>query len=148
MEAGIGSEQGAAMTGQSNAMETVRDTVGGWVGSARLRRATQEPTMPERDHVAIVTGASRGLGAVVARVLAGRGFDLVICARGAEPLRAVHGELARFGGKVISVSGDVTDASGRARLVDAARSLGSLDVLVNNASELGPIGPLAAFDVQ
>ena len=104
--------------------------------------------MPERDHVAIVTGASRGLGAVVARVLAGRGFDLVICARDAEPLRAVHGELARFDGKLISVSGDVTDASGRARLVDAARSLGSLDVLVNNASELGPIGPLAAFDVQ
>jgi NAD(P)-dependent dehydrogenase (short-subunit alcohol dehydrogenase family) len=46
------------------------------------------------------------------------------------------------------VAGDVTDASVRARLVGAARELGGLDLLVNNASELGGIGPLMAFDVQ
>ena len=44
------------------------------------------------------------------------------------------------------VAGDITDASVRAALIDAARELGGLDVLVNNASELGAIGPLPAFD--
>jgi NAD(P)-dependent dehydrogenase (short-subunit alcohol dehydrogenase family) len=45
------------------------------------------------------------------------------------------------------VAGDITDGSVRARLVGAARELGGLDVLVNNASELGGIGPLVDFDV-
>jgi NAD(P)-dependent dehydrogenase (short-subunit alcohol dehydrogenase family) len=49
---------------------------------------------------------------------------------------------------VTPVAGDVTDASVRARVVDAARELGGLDVLVNNASELGGIGPLMEFDIQ
>jgi NAD(P)-dependent dehydrogenase (short-subunit alcohol dehydrogenase family) len=48
---------------------------------------------------------------------------------------------------VVTVDGDVADASVRHRLVDAARSLGGLSVLVNNASDLGPIGPLQSFDV-
>jgi NAD(P)-dependent dehydrogenase (short-subunit alcohol dehydrogenase family) len=97
--------------------------------------------------VAIITGASRGLGFVIGRVLADRGYDLVVGARNAEPLDQAAGALATHGTRVVPIAGDVTDAAVRARLVDAARGLGGLDVLVNNASELGTIGPLMDFDV-
>jgi NAD(P)-dependent dehydrogenase (short-subunit alcohol dehydrogenase family) len=103
--------------------------------------------MSGSNRVAIITGASRGLGLVIGRVLADRGYDLVVGARTAEPLDQAAGGLARHGTRVVAVAGDVTDAAVRARLVDAARGLGGLDVLVNNASELGTIGPLMDFDV-
>jgi NAD(P)-dependent dehydrogenase (short-subunit alcohol dehydrogenase family) len=100
------------------------------------------------NRVAIVTGASRGLGELVARVLAGRGFHLVVGGRNPAPLQDVADTLARNGTPVTAVAGDITDAAVRTRLVSAARALGGLDVLVNNASELGGIGPLMDFDVQ
>jgi NAD(P)-dependent dehydrogenase (short-subunit alcohol dehydrogenase family) len=99
------------------------------------------------NRVAVVTGASRGLGFVIARVLAERGYDLVVGARGAEPLEQAAVLLSVPGTRVVPVAGDVTDPAVRAGLVGAARALGGLDVLVNNASELGPIGPLMDFDV-
>jgi NAD(P)-dependent dehydrogenase (short-subunit alcohol dehydrogenase family) len=99
------------------------------------------------NRVAVVTGASRGLGYVIARVLAERGYDLVVGARGADQLEQAAVLLSRPGTRVMTIAGDVTDAGVRARLVGAARELGGLDVLVNNASELGPIGPLVDFDV-
>ena len=98
--------------------------------------------------VAIITGASRGLGEVIARVLAERGYDLVVGARNPGPLQEVVASLGQKGARVVPVIGDVTDASVRTRLVSAAGELGGLDVLVNNASELGVIGPLLEFDVQ
>jgi NAD(P)-dependent dehydrogenase (short-subunit alcohol dehydrogenase family) len=103
--------------------------------------------MNTSNRVGIVTGGSRGLGAVVARVLAERGYGVVIGARDGGPLTDVATTLARRGARVVPVAGDVTDAAVRRRLVDAARDLGGLDVLVNNASDLGPIGPLMDFEV-
>jgi len=104
--------------------------------------------MKAAHQVGLVTGASRGLGEVIAGVLARRGYDLVIGARHAGPLGRVAESLAAHGPSVFPVEGDVTDASVRARLVQAAGELGGLDLLVNNASELGGIGPLMKFDVQ
>ena len=98
--------------------------------------------------VALVTGASRGLGEVIAGILAQRGYDLVIGARDAAPLGRVAETLAKRGPRVVPVEGDVSDASVRTRLVNAARELGGLNLVVNNASELGTIGPLMNFDVQ
>src|SRR5262245_25405220 len=108
---------------------------------------TRWTSMETSNRVGIVTGASRGLGAVIAHVLAGRGYDLVIGARHAEPLEEVVEALAPHGTRVVPVAGDIADTSVRARLIRAARDLGGLDVLVNNASELGTIGSLMDFDV-
>jgi NAD(P)-dependent dehydrogenase (short-subunit alcohol dehydrogenase family) len=96
--------------------------------------------------VAIVTGASRGLGAVVARVLAVRGYDLVIGARTPRDLRDAAQALRRTGRRVVAVPGDVADTATRLRLVDEARNLGSLRVLVNNASELGGLRPVVEIE--
>jgi len=107
--------------------------------------------MRERNPVAIVTGASRGLGELVARILAARGYGLVLNARQPGPLGVTTASIAGVGPgreRVLAVDGDITDAAVRARLVEAARGLGGLDLLVNNASELGAIGPLMEFDVQ
>ncbi len=100
------------------------------------------------NRVALVTGASRGLGEVIAGILAGRGWDLVVGARTPGPLESLADSLRARGSRVVAVDGDVTDPAVRARLVGAARELGGLDLLVNNASELGDIGPLLDFDVQ
>ena len=104
--------------------------------------------MAESNRVAVVTGASRGLGEVIARVLAERGHDVGIGARDGAALDRVRDELSAGHSRVVALAGDVTDAAVRRRWIDAARELGGLDVLVNNASELGGVGPLATFDVQ
>lgn len=103
--------------------------------------------MAGKRKVTLITGGSRGLGFVIAGVAAARGDDLVIGARDADALERASDALAGRGARVRTVAGDVTDPSVRQRLIDAARDLGGLDRLVNNASELGPIGPLSAFDV-
>jgi NAD(P)-dependent dehydrogenase (short-subunit alcohol dehydrogenase family) len=83
---------------------------------------------------AIVTGASRGLGLALARELARAGWRLVIDARGAEALEQARAELASVT-EVVAVPGDVAEAEHRRKLVEAA---GEVDLLVNNASVLGP----------
>ena len=103
--------------------------------------------MAEGRRVAIVTGASRGLGLVIAQVLASRRYDIVIGARDPGALARAGAEMSTSTTTVVPVAGDVTDAAVRQKLIGAAHGLGGLDVLVNNASELGGIGPLAHFDV-
>ncbi|MFF7193905.1 SDR family NAD(P)-dependent oxidoreductase [Streptomyces sp. NPDC008079] len=109
--------------------------------------------------VAIITGASRGLGRALAAELAGRGWDLVLDGRNADALRSAAADLERYGPdhaggaavrpRVRAVPGDVTAAGHRAELVAAARELGGVDLLVNNASALGaePLVPLAELPV-
>jgi NAD(P)-dependent dehydrogenase (short-subunit alcohol dehydrogenase family) len=95
--------------------------------------------------VALVTGASRGLGFATARALAVRGWSLVIDARGADALRAAGTELA-LTTDVTALPGDVADPSHRAALFDAARRHGRLDLVLNNASLLGPSPQPALVD--
>ena len=94
---------------------------------------------------ALITGASRGLGLALARALAGEGWTLIIDARGEEALENVSTELSEST-RVISIPGDVSDAGHRAALAAAAREVGGLDVLVNNASILGPSPQPALLD--
>ena len=104
----------------------------------------EHDTWFERSHVAIVTGASKGLGLAVARELARAGISLVIDARGAEALAAAERELSQFV-PVVAIAGDVADGSHVHRLVEAAQEkFGRIDLIVNNASTIGrsPLPPL------
>jgi NAD(P)-dependent dehydrogenase (short-subunit alcohol dehydrogenase family) len=97
--------------------------------------------------VALVTGASRGLGATLTRLLARRNFDLVLGGRGQADLERIAREVA--GPVAVEARhGDIAEPSTRRALIEAAGRLGGLDLLVNNASELGGIAPLADVDVE
>jgi NAD(P)-dependent dehydrogenase (short-subunit alcohol dehydrogenase family) len=86
---------------------------------------------------ALITGASRGLGEVIATFLARAGYDLILTARRPEALDELANEL-RENASVTALAGDVADPGHQRALAAAAGDLGGLDVLVNNASELGP----------
>ncbi len=92
--------------------------------------------------VAIVTGASRGLGREIARAFVEEGARVLICARDAEALEQARAELG-----VEALAADVSDPADARRVVAAALDrLGGLHVLVNNAGVYGPIGPLEEVD--
>ncbi|MEQ6903087.1 SDR family NAD(P)-dependent oxidoreductase [Nocardioides sp. YIM 152588] len=84
--------------------------------------------------VALVTGASSGLGDRFARVLAAAGAKVAVCARRVERLDALVAEIAEAGGTAVAVPLDVTDAAAITAAVDAAEeALGRVTILVNNA---------------
>ncbi|MFJ8080260.1 SDR family NAD(P)-dependent oxidoreductase [Streptomyces sp. NPDC096205] len=100
--------------------------------------------------VAIITGASRGLGRALAGALAARGWDLVLDGRDAGRLKEAADALSVHGTRVSALAGDVTDARHRAELVAAAWRLGGVDLLVNNAGILGvePLVPLEEHPLE
>ncbi len=95
--------------------------------------------------VAIVTGGSRGFGRALVLDLASDGWGVVFDGRRASDVEHVKNELRDRHDRVTALAGDVTDPAHREALVRAASALGSLDLLVNNASTLGPT-PLARLD--
>jgi len=102
----------------------------------------------EKGSVALITGASRGLGRALSRALAGHGWQIIVDARGPE-LDALEQEL-RGRTRIVAIRGDVTDPAHREALAAAARELGGLDLVVNNASELGPspLPPLLSYPLD
>ena len=92
--------------------------------------------------VAIVTGASSGIGRAAAKLFAAEGAKVVVAARGKERLDTLAAEIAKSGGEVIACAGDVKDEALHVWLVETAvRDFGGLDIAFNNAGTLGEMGP-------
>jgi NAD(P)-dependent dehydrogenase (short-subunit alcohol dehydrogenase family) len=89
---------------------------------------------------AVITGGSTGLGRALAGLLSEQGWRLTIDARHAAALEDTRAELA-IRGPVEAVAGDVTDPAHRAELVARAAAYGPIDVIINNASDLGGSPP-------
>jgi NAD(P)-dependent dehydrogenase (short-subunit alcohol dehydrogenase family) len=106
-------------------------------------QAASGPGTPRAARVAVVTGASRGLGRALARALAEDGYRLVVDARNGDALRAAMAGLPP-GAVVSALAGDITDPAHRGDLRRAAGTLGGPDLLINNAGTLGP-SPLPAI---
>jgi NAD(P)-dependent dehydrogenase (short-subunit alcohol dehydrogenase family) len=97
----------------------------------------------------VVTGASRGLGAALARHFGRLGHDVAMCARTSNRLEPLASELRdELGVAVLAVAVDVTDNAGvRAFAARVADELGPSCAVVNNAAILGPVGPLDRVDL-
>ena len=119
-------------------------TAGVLAGAILTARRAQDDLHGE---VAVVTGASRGLGLLLARELAGQGCPLVICARDAAELERAADELRAAGAEVTTVACDVTHEATPQLLVDTAvQRYGRLDILVSNAGVI-QVGPVQAAQI-
>src|ERR1700680_3770162 len=103
--------------------------------------------------IALVTGASRGLGRSLADELARRGWTLVLDARNGDALAQAEREIVPHlspDASLVAIAGDVADPVHRRALVEAAHGLGGLDLLVNNATTLGatPLPTLVAYPLE
>ena len=105
-----------------------------------------EPSL--KDKVAIVTGASRGIGRAIALALAAKGARVVLAARTITDLGKVAAEIDQAGGTAVAIPTDVTAEKGAALLVrKTVDTFGRLDILVNNAGS-GSFGPLEKTSVE
>src|SRR5690349_9497691 len=119
-------------------------TAGVLTGAILTARRAQDDLHGE---VAVVTGASRGLGLLLARELAGQGCPLVICARDAAELERAADDLRAAGAEVTTVACDVTDEATPQLLIDTAvQRYGRLDILVSNAGVI-QVGPVQATQI-
>lgn len=104
-------------------------------------------TRPLSDRIALVTGASRGIGAAVALDLARSGAHIVALARTVGGLEELDDKIKAESGSATLVPLDVKDSDGIARLALALNErYGRLDVLIGNAGILGPLSPLGHVD--
>jgi len=102
-----------------------------------------------KDQVALVTGGGRGIGRAIAQSLAAAGAAVAVTSRSADELNETVRGIEEDGGRAVAYTADVTDAA----LIQAAvaaieKSLGPVDVLVNNAGSLGPLKPLLESEVS
>ncbi len=97
--------------------------------------------------IALVTGASRGIGAATATALAAQGTHVILTGRTAKDLEAVEDAIFGAGGSATIAPLDLTDGDSIARLAAAvAERWGKLDILVLNAAMLGTLSPVSAID--
>lgn len=91
---------------------------------------------------ALVTGASRGIGAAIARRLAERGADVVLTARTVSAIETLAEDLAKRGARTLAIQADMADMDSLdALLAQVAQKMGGLDILVNNAGALPAAKP-------
>jgi NAD(P)-dependent dehydrogenase (short-subunit alcohol dehydrogenase family) len=100
--------------------------------------------MPARANLALVTGASRGLGLAIAEALSERGFHLILTARDQRALDRLAARLPNS----TAIACEIRDPQSVARLADLVRRRKRLDVLINNAGIAGPSQPIASLDYE
>ncbi len=101
-----------------------------------------------KDKVAVVTGASKGIGRAIALALAERGAHLAISARGKDDLREVEEAIQQMGVRAFAYSGDMSDEKEIKKFIsESAKSLGRIDILVNNAG-IGIFKPVAELETE
>lgn len=106
-------------------------------------------TKPFDGKLALVTGASRGIGAATAEALAAAGAHVIITARGASALEQVEARIHAGGGTATIAPMDLDDAENVQKLAQAvAERWGSLDILVLNAAMLGSLSPVEHLDAK
>ncbi|MFL5012081.1 SDR family oxidoreductase [Rhizobium sp.] len=99
--------------------------------------------------IAIITGASSGIGCAAAKLFAREGAKLVVTGRRQDALNAVIAEIEAEGGQAVAISGDVRDEALQARLVETAVSrFGGLDIAFNNAGVIGEMGPVTGLSLE
>ena len=104
---------------------------------------------PSTDKVALVTGASRGIGAATAKALSARGAHVVLTARTARDLEAVEEEIHAAGGTATIAPMDLVESDSIARLANAvSERWGKLDILVINAALLPALTPVTQIEQQ
>src|ERR1700745_314110 len=104
-------------------------------------------SLPLADRIALVTGASRGIGYAVSRALAKAGAHIIAVARTQGGLEEVDDEIRKDGGSAPLVPLSLTDSDGIARLGAALNERhGRLDILVGNAGVAGPSSPLGHIE--
>ena len=102
-----------------------------------------------QNKVAIVTGASSGIGRATAKLFAAEGAKVVVAARREAELATLVAEIVADGGHAIALAGDVTSESFNAQLVAAAvEAYGRLDIAYNNAGTLGEMGDSTGVSAQ
>ena len=118
-------------------------------GAATPAPALGVDTARLRGSVALVTGAGRGVGHLVARTFADAGAAVGMVARSADELAHTVELITASGGVAAAAVADVTDAAGlAAAMADLREQLGPIDLLVNNAGILGPAGPLWELELD
>ena len=100
------------------------------------------------DRVAVITGASSGIGEATAKALAGAGFAVALAARRSDRISELAEEISGDGGKALAVPTDVADAESAQSLIRTAKDeLGSVDVLLNNAGVM-LLGPMLGAELE
>lgn len=102
-----------------------------------------------KDKVAIVTGASSGIGLATARLFAQQGAKVIVSARRGNALNILVDEIEKSGGQAKAVAGDVTSESYNQELVDVAvAEYGRLDIAFNNAGTIGKLSPIVEQSLE
>ncbi|HEY3034603.1 MAG TPA: SDR family oxidoreductase [Streptosporangiaceae bacterium] len=105
------------------------------------------PLVRLEGQVALVSGAGRGIGRAIALALSDAGAAVAVCARSDDEVTDVAGEITARRGHALAIRCDVTDRQEVEGMVTAVEeAIGPVDLLVNNAGQFGPVGPLAATD--